>query len=311
MGMVDSDWGGTLIEAWMSQNALDACGVPQTECNEEHAQNCQTRLWNAMINPLKKNAVTGFLWYQGEANGGYNRDLYNCTFPSMIDSWRQEFSSNSATSENAPFGFVQLASFRPDSLDAGFPVIRWHQTADQGYVPNDIMSNVFMASPLDTYDPKEGYPGGIHPRYKQIVAERLAVAGMNVAYHYSTPYAPFGPIPFTTEFEREVMEMVITYDEPITYTNTEISGFYACKSTAEDCDAGNSVATWIEIEKKSVKVMDDQTLSINLESFLGETVLSLAYIWRETPVQEYLGLPIYGGEPFNLPSPPWKKTIYQ
>ena len=206
-----------------------------------------------MMNPLKKNAVTGFLWYQGEANGGYNRDLYNCTFPSMIDSWRQEFSSNSATSENAPFGFVQLASFRPDSLDAGFPVIRWHQTADQGYVPNDIMSNVFMASPLDTYDPKEGYPGGIHPRYKQIVAERLAVAGMNVAYHYSTPYAPFGPIPFTTEFEREVMEMVITYDEPITYTNTEISGFYACKSTAEDCDAGNSVATWIEIGNASTK----------------------------------------------------------
>ena len=54
MGMVDSDWGGTLIKAWMSQNAFDACSVPQTECNEEHAQNCQTRLWNAMINPHKK-----------------------------------------------------------------------------------------------------------------------------------------------------------------------------------------------------------------------------------------------------------------
>ena len=39
MGMVDSDWGGTLIEAWMSQNALDACGVPQAlECNDEPSQ---------------------------------------------------------------------------------------------------------------------------------------------------------------------------------------------------------------------------------------------------------------------------------
>ena len=27
------------------------------------------------------------------------------------------------------------------------------------------MKNVFMSSPLDTYDPAEGYPGGIHPRY--------------------------------------------------------------------------------------------------------------------------------------------------
>merc|ERR1712123_177173 len=311
MGMVDSDWGGTRIEAWSSQNALDACNVPQEECNEDQQANCQSRLWNAMINPLKRTAVKGFLWYQGEANGVFGRDLYNCTLPTMIDSWRQEFSSNSATSTEAPFGFVQLASWRPDTPDNGFPIIRWHSTADVGVVPNDIMKNVFMATPLDTYDSKEGYPGGIHPRYKQIVAERLAVAGMNVAYQYPTPYAPFGPVPFTTEFDKASMEMVITYDVPITYTNTEISGFYACMNTAEECDAGSSIETWIEIEKENVSVVDDQTLSISLVSYQAEPVLSLAYIWRETPVKEYLGLPIYGGEPFHLPSPPWKKTVYQ
>ena len=161
----------------------------------------------------------------------------------MIDSWRQEFSSNSATSEDAPFGFVQLASWRPNELDAGFPVIRWHQTADQGYVPNERMKNVFMASPLDTYDSKEGYPGNVHTRYKQIVAERLAIAGMNVAYDYEAPYAPYGPIPFLTDFQMEDMRMVITYDTQITYQNSEISGFYVCTAMAEDCDAGASVDT--------------------------------------------------------------------
>ena len=60
-----------------------------------------------------------------------------------------------------------------------------------------------------------------------------------------------------------------------------------------------------------VTVVDDKTLVINLDSYREEPVLSLAYIWRETPVKEYLGLPIYGVEPFNLPSPPWKKTIYK
>eukprot|EP00092_Neocalanus_flemingeri_P011464 GFUD01012354.1.p1 GENE.GFUD01012354.1~~GFUD01012354.1.p1 ORF type:complete len:515 (+),score=111.79 GFUD01012354.1:182-1726(+) len=308
MGMVDSDWGGTPIESWSNQASLDVCGIPQGGCNEEAPHHCHSRLWNAMINPLKRNAVKGFLWYQGEANGNNNRDLYNCTFPAMIDSWRQEFSSNSATSENAPFGFVQLSSWRPDSLDAGFPVIRWHQTADQGYVPNERMVNVFMASPLDTYDSKQGYPGGIHPRYKQIVAERLAVAGMNVAYQYEAPYAPFGPIP--SDFQLEDMRMLITYDTPIIYKDAEISGFYACLATAEECDAGASVDSWIEIEKEKVTVEDDKMISINLELFRSEKVLSLAYIWRETPVKEYLGLPIYGGEPFNLPSPPWKKTLY-
>ena len=247
MGMVDSDWGGTPVESWSSQASLDACGIPQAGCDDESNAWCQSHLWNAMINPLKRNAVKGFLWYQGEANGNFNRDLYNCTFPAMIDSWRQEFSSNSATSEDAPFGFVQLASWRPDELDAGFPVIRWHQTADQGYVPNERMKNVFMASPLDTYDSKKGYPGGIHPRYKQIIAERLSIAGMNVAYGYEAPYAPYGPIPLLTDFQIADMQMVITYDKPITYNNSEISGFYVCTAMAEDCDAGASVDTWLEI----------------------------------------------------------------
>ena len=247
LGMVDSDWGGTRIEAWSSQDALDTCDVPQDSCDEDHAQNCHSRLWNSMMNPLKRNAVKGFLWYQGEANEGYNRDLYNCTFPAMIESWRQEFSQHSATSKTAPFGFVQLASWRPESLAAGVPVIRWHQTADVGVVPNDIMENVFMSSPLDTYDSKEGYPGGIHPRYKQIVAERLAVAGMSVAYQYQAPYAPYGPVPSTSVFDQQKMTHVIYYDSPFTYTNTEISGFYACTNNAQECDQGGQVDTWQEI----------------------------------------------------------------
>ena len=57
-------------------------------------------------------------------------------------------------------------------------------------------------------------------------------------------------------------------------------------------------------------VLDYKTISINLESYKEEQHLSLSYIWRETPVKEYLGLPIYGEEPFNLPSPPWKKTVF-
>ena len=33
--------------------------------------------------------VRGAIWYQGEANTGHNRELYDCTFPSMIRNWRQ------------------------------------------------------------------------------------------------------------------------------------------------------------------------------------------------------------------------------
>ena len=87
--MVDSDWGGTPIEAWSSTDALEECGIDQNKCDEEHPERCSSRLCNEMINPLKKASIKGLLWYQGESNGGNNLDQYNFTFPAMIKSWRQ------------------------------------------------------------------------------------------------------------------------------------------------------------------------------------------------------------------------------
>ncbi len=34
----------------------------------------------------------------------------------------------------------------------GFPWIRWHQTFDVGYVPNNVVPKVFMAVTLDLRD---------------------------------------------------------------------------------------------------------------------------------------------------------------
>jgi sialate O-acetylesterase len=34
----------------------------------------------------------------------------------------------------------------------GFPWIRWHQTFDVGYVPNNVVPKVFMAVALDLRD---------------------------------------------------------------------------------------------------------------------------------------------------------------
>lgn len=88
---------------------------------------------------LNRTSIKGALWYQGESNAGWNRDKYQCTFPAMIETWRKLWSSNTGTAPDFPFGFVQLSTWTEGDLTPGFPVIRWHQTADQGFVPNDIM----------------------------------------------------------------------------------------------------------------------------------------------------------------------------
>ena len=87
----------------------------------------------------------------GEANGypevdqnggpvtGHNQDEYRCTFPAMINEWRNLWSTNTPTSKKFPFGFMQLSTNQANDKSPAFPVIRWHQTADKGFVPNEIM----------------------------------------------------------------------------------------------------------------------------------------------------------------------------
>ena len=79
-------------------------------------------------------------FFQGEANSSFHRDLYDCTFLEMIRSWRQRWSENApSTAPDFPFGFVQLSTNQLTSSSPNFPVIRWHQTSNQGFVPNETM----------------------------------------------------------------------------------------------------------------------------------------------------------------------------
>ena len=76
---------------------------------------------------------------------------------------------------------------------------------DYGYAPNPAMENVFMAVAMDTYDE----PNTIHPKYKQIVGERLSISGGNIAYGLDTPTN--GPVPESIDVADNIAD--ITYDK--------------------------------------------------------------------------------------------------
>ena len=72
-GLVDSDWGGTPVEAWSSPDALKMCekeleGSPIME--NVGGPSTPSVLWNAMIYPLLNMTIKGAVWYQGESNSG-------------------------------------------------------------------------------------------------------------------------------------------------------------------------------------------------------------------------------------------------
>ena len=122
----------------MPKEPLDACDIAPNVI-DGNPQNSNSYLYNAMIHPLLRMSIKGALWYQGEANQKYNRDKYQCSFPAMISEWRKLWSTFTPTSNLFPFGFMQLSTNQAEDHWPGFPTVRWHQTADFGYVPNDLM----------------------------------------------------------------------------------------------------------------------------------------------------------------------------
>ena len=118
-------------------------------------------LFNGMIAPIVPYTLKGFIWYQGESNRG-KFEVYKELFPSLIDSWRQEWEN-----KTLPFYYVQLAPVgsnenpRQDSIHAEFRDVQRKALAK---------SNLGMAITSDI-----GHPRLIHAPKKKPVGERLAL----------------------------------------------------------------------------------------------------------------------------------------
>ena len=121
-----------------------------------------------MISPLIPYAIQGAIWYQGESNAG-KAYAYRTLFPTMIQSWRNAWGQG-----DFAFLFVQLAAFKriwTGPQDASWPELREAQTLTLS------LPNTGMAVTTDV-----GNESDIHPRRKQPVGARLALAARGVAY---------------------------------------------------------------------------------------------------------------------------------
>jgi len=213
VGLIQSDWGGSPAEAWMSREALEVNPRYQTEILDSYSaalKNYQdalaayekekaeakakgedfkkgapwapwkpSELYNGMIAPLIPYAIKGAIWYQGESNAG-RAEQYRTLFPDMIRCWRRDWGQ-----DDFPFLAVQLAPFKaikdqPDESD-------WAELREAQLLATKMLPKVGMAVITDVGDPKD-----IHPRKKQPVGARLALAARAIAYTEKIEYS--GPI---------------------------------------------------------------------------------------------------------------------
>ena len=258
MGLIESNWGGTPAQSWTSKPALDAepslkfiaddwdralerypaakvkydqqlddwnktaaaakangtqpPNRPNAPQGPGHP-NTPAGLYNGMIAPLTPYAIRGVIWYQGESNANEAHAYkYRRLFSAMIEDWRARWGEG-----DFPFLFVQLANYKTNGW---WPVLRESQTETLG------LRNTGMAVAIDI-----GESTDIHPKNKQDVGKRLALAALHIAYNQPGEYS--GPVYRQTTAEANGLRVWFTHAEGLQGKGgAALTGFTIAGATA-------------------------------------------------------------------------------
>lgn len=221
VGLINTSWGGTPAQSWASEKALMAnadlryyvtdfqaqvarypdamrayrkaydefasakaegrqgVSEPKPPANPLASPYRPASLFNGMIAPLVPYGIKGAIWYQGESNAGKAYE-YRKLFPTMIESWREAWGLG-----DFPFLFAQLAPYMKIVTEPQESA--WAELREAQLLTDLNLKNTGMAVITDVGDPKD-----IHPRKKEPVGGRLALAARAIAYGEGIPYS--GPV---------------------------------------------------------------------------------------------------------------------
>ena len=205
IGLIDSTWGGTPIESWISLEAIAAdpglmpmfasrakfvagraeipamlaaekredaaaaaAGKPKPRHPWHPAEDASfnpSYLYNGMIAPATGYTIRGFLWYQGETNSNPERAPL---YKREMPALIRDWRAQWGEGE-LPFLWVQLSSFDSPAED-------WGQVRE-AQRRSLAVTNTAMAVSYDV-----GTPKNVHPPDKQTVGHRLALGARAISY---------------------------------------------------------------------------------------------------------------------------------
>lgn len=153
-------------------------------------------IFNAKIAPLAGYAMRGALWYQGEANAAAGIE-YRTLLPRLIGDWRKRWGQG-----DFPFLIVQLAAWDMDKNPA--PLHQWPWLREAQSLTVKTVPNTALAVAIDVGDPAD-----VHPKGKEPVGQRLALAARRIAYGEATLVAS-GPVFREAKADGAAMRVTVT-----------------------------------------------------------------------------------------------------
>lgn len=317
IGLINTSWGGTPVEAWTALSALQntpeyapleanwdkalsnyamaqekyetavetwkiaadsakaAGGKAPNRPGAPRGPNHPHRpaiLYNGMIAPLTPFPIAGAIWYQGESNAG-RAYQYRTLFPTMIQNWRAEWGQG-----DFPFFFVQLANYKTVKDQPGDS--DWAELREAQSMTLKL-PNTGQAVIIDI-----GEADDIHPRNKQDVGLRLALAAETVAYGKKQAYS--GPVYKSMTIKRK--KVTLTFDHVnggLKTKGDKLQGFAIAGADqkfvwAEAKIVGNTIEVWSKDIAKPVAVR---------------------YAWADNPVCN-----LYNGA--DLPASPFRTDTW-
>lgn len=176
IGIIESAWGGTGIEAWIPKDSLityDNIVVPTNLAKEPNQRKKPTQIFNGMIHPFQDFSIKGFLWYQGESNRS-NPESYKSYLHTLVNAWRTQWNNT-----ELPFYIVQIAPYAYEQYRktpaTNAALIREAQLQASFEIKN---SGLVVTSDV-------GHCSDIHPPNKEPIAERLSLWALAKQYGYS------------------------------------------------------------------------------------------------------------------------------
>ncbi|NLE30480.1 MAG: sialate O-acetylesterase [Phycisphaerae bacterium] len=235
--------------------------------------NSPCALYNAMIHPLLPFAIQGAIWYQGESNAGRAYE-YRTLFPAMIQGWRTVWGQG-----NFPFLFVQLANYmqqKPVPCESNWAELRESQTMTLDASPNTAMAVI-----IDI-----GEANDIHPKNKQDVGKRLALAARAKAYGENIVYS--GPIydSMTPEGNKAVIRFRHVGGGLATRDGEDLKGFAIAGAD------GKFVWAKAKIQGDTVVVWNDDVAK----------PAAVRYAWADNPVCNLINKAGLPASPFRTDS---------